>query len=182
MFARYPKMSMTLFAGIISFPYMEKAMYPERKTFEDGRKAGMEEAKRDAFDQGKLEGRNKGYGEARRELRKLAEGAVEKTFRHIESDAKKLQPDIYLQEKTKIALLPKWNLVLLGDKYVVRHTLRAECSKAWLMTKSDSDEMDRQIETMLTVDADKIDIARSKVKQETLRNIDSYSSLIRRQN
>lgn len=147
--------------AIIAFPYIEKVkecLYPS-KTFKEG----------------KIEG----YEDAKKELHAAAKNAVAKTFKYIKNDADESSTvkDIFLQDKIKIMILPQWELELLGDEYIVRSPFRASWKKAWLMTKSDSHEMDRQIEALLSgtkfsVNLDKTGITRQEIIQSTHRMID----------
>jgi hypothetical protein len=67
--------------------------------------------------------------------------------------------------------------MLLGDKYIVRSPLRASWNIAWLMTESDSDEIDRQIEIMLSgtkfaIDPVTTGLLKREINQSTHRIID----------
>ena len=144
--------------GIVAFPYVTKYLYPP-KTFE--------------------EGKIQGYEDAREELRTAAKSAVAKTFEYIKNDAKNPSSvtDTYLEDKIKIVILPRWELQLLGDKYIVRSPFRASWNNAWLMTESDSDEIDRQIEVMLrgtkfAMDLNKTGLMRREIINSTHRIID----------
>jgi hypothetical protein len=122
------------------------------------------------------EGKECGYNEARRELRKHATQSAEKTLKYIEKDAILLKngeqciPDIYLQEKIKIALLPQWNITLLGDKYVCRCPLRASWTDAWVLTEEDSNKIDEKIENMFIgtkFELNNMEVAKAKKQIKT---------------
>ena len=93
-----------------------------------------------------------GYDKARTEIQLQSQKAVSKTLHYIEDDYNtiansktSLVPDQFIQGKIKILLLPKYNLNLLGDDYVIRQTLRPDFKNAWIMTKEDSEYMDKVI-------------------------------------
>lgn len=122
------------------------------------------------------EGKDYGYNEARRELRKHAIQSAKKTLKYIEKDAILLKngeeciPDIYLQEKIKIALLPQWNITLLGDKYVCRCPLRADWTDAWILTEEDSNKIDTNIENMFIgtkLELNNMEVAKAKKQIKT---------------
>ena len=168
MFAEYSKTTTTFIVGIITFPYalqVQKCIYPP-KTYEDGKKDG--------------------YDQAKQELRNVAKVAVSKTIGYIDADVRRIEEnvavaDLYLEEKVKIAILPRWNLELLGDKFVVRRPLHAHWNNAWFMTEEDSQEIDNNIQEMLIgtkfeMDPNKTELSK-RVIQDGIQHIVNEQSV-----
>lgn len=123
------------------------------------------------------EGKECGYNEAKQELKKQAIKSAEKTLKYIEKDAILLKqngerciPSIYLQEKIKIALLPRWNMTLFGDKYVCRCPLRADWTNVWFLTEEDSNKIDEKIENMFIgtkFELNNLEVSKAKTQIKT---------------
>ena len=137
----------------------------QKKTFETGRQDGLSI------------GREEGYAKARNELQSLAILNCNRTMQYNEKDAKlikesgvdKIAP-AFLEDKVKMSLLPRWNLTLLGDNYIVRRPLRADWNDAWFMTEKYSERIDTDIQDMLKgtsfeIDPTKKEIAKRKIAQ-----------------
>jgi hypothetical protein len=101
-----------------------------------------------------LYGKDQGYDQAKKELYTMAKKAAVKTISYTKKDIERTKSGfvvdkVYMKDRAKISLLPRWELELLGDKYIVRQPLREEWDTAWLMTESDSRDLDYQIELSL---------------------------------
>ena len=157
MFTKYPEIMTFIYIVAIGLPYVlpvYQYLY-QPKTFEDGKKEG--------------------YEKARHEVRNAAKAAVATTYKYIDKDTKLIKDnapvaDKWLKDKILIAILPRWNLDLLGDKYIVRRPLRAEVNDAWLMTEEDSQEMDEKIQIVLSgtkyeVDPSMVGLSKDEIQQ-----------------
>ena len=116
-----------------------------------------------------------GYNQAKKDIQKQAANALEKTLVHIAKDNKKLDekkvvPSVYFDERRQMLLLPRYNLKLLGDDYIVRKPLRGDWTDAWFMTASASEYLDRRIRENLSkasvsFDEDKISLAKREISK-----------------
>jgi hypothetical protein len=173
MFQKFPRFTTAVVIIFVGFPYgfpLYQYLYPP-KTFEDGERQGM------------LNARDK--------IKSLAKDKCTRTRNYIKDDALKIKngeialiSEKDLEGKIKIAILPRWNLTLLDDKYVVRMPLKADWNEAWLMTEEESNEIDIEIEEMLkdTKFAIKGDIkkqAKGNISNAAHRTIDEHVSKMR---
>lgn len=137
----------------------------QKKTFENGRQESLSI------------GREEGYAKARNELQALAKLNCEKTMQYNEKDANlikegamdKIAPE-FLEDKVKMFILPRWNLTLLGDNYIVRRPLRADWNDAWFMTEKDSERIDTDIQDMLKGTTFEIDPAKKEITKRKIAN------------
>jgi hypothetical protein len=132
------------------------------------------------------DGINDGYAQAKKELQDNAKKNVKSTLFYIEQDANNIKnnitvSDLFLEEKINIALLPRWELNLLGDNYIVRQPLHHDWKKAWLMTKEDSNTLDQQIynilqDTKFAIDENKVEISKKQIKEEIQCSLYKHSN------
>lgn len=117
------------------------------------------------------EGKKVGYEKAKREVNEAAARAVRRTMEYIDEDIRsvetgKVVPPVFLLDKYKMLLLPRWNLTLLGQEYVVRHPLHRKFNGAWFMTVEDSKRMDKKIVDLLKLDKEEVGLAQIAVRDE----------------
>lgn len=100
--------------------------------------------------------KNNGYDVARQELQEQARIASARTLGYIEKDKAIIRDRgfaaidaAFMKERINIALLPKWEIKLLGDIYIIRRPLRDDWKIAWIMTEKDSENIDKEIEEMM---------------------------------
>lgn len=170
MFERFPRATFLLAAGFIGLPYVKpvKDFFIPPKSYEDGKK----------------DGEKYGYDKARKELRDMAENKVVRTMDYINGDKKKIEAkeevaDAYLKGKVAIHLLPRWDLKLLGDDYIVRRPLYAQNNEAFFMTRAHSENMDTSIRDTLSkteydIDEVKIGLAQNALKHDIQNLILGY--------
>ena len=176
MFHRFPRTTTTAVLLVIGYPYGEKLThiwYPP-KTFEDGKREGFQAAKN--------------------ELISLAHRNCKQTLEYIEEDAARIKDgrrdsiaNVFLEDKIKIAILPRWNLSLLGDNYVVRRPLRAEANDAWFMTEESSRIIDEKIQNMFMgtefeINPVKKDISKREIAQAVQRVIETEANTVLQRN
>ena len=90
-----------------------------------------------------------GYAMARAELKRVAESCSKDSMPREEHKLE-LAPEVFQEgAAVRVAGLPRWTLRLLGDKYVVRGSLRAEADRAWFLTERDSSRMDHMLAELL---------------------------------
>ena len=179
MFNRFPRITTTAVLLVIGYPYGEKftQMWYPPKTFEQG----LEEGKRE------------GFQTAKNELISLAHRNCKQTLEYIEQDAARIKDgrrdsiaNVFLEDKIKIAILPRWNLSLLGDNYVVRRPLRADVNDAWFMTEESSRIIDDKIQKMFTdtefeINPVKKDISKREIAQAVQRIIETQAKSVLQQ-
>lgn len=100
-------------------------------------------------------GKKDGYEKARKEIQLKAENAVKKTNQYVLQDLNSIKTGndvewVYIKDKLKILLLPRFQISLLGDEYVFRYNLRSEWNEAWLLKKDDSKILDKNILQLLS--------------------------------
>ena len=177
MFNRFPRITTTAVLMVIGYPYGEKIAqklwYPPK-----------------TFEQGLEEGKHEGFQNARNELFSLAHRNCKQTLEYIEEDATSMKDgrqdsiaNVFLEDKVKIAILPRWKLSLLGDNYVIRHPLRAEVNDAWFMTEENSRIIDDKIQKMLMdtefeINPVKKDISKREIAHAVQRVIETHAKTV----
>lgn len=138
MFEKYPKVATCLIGFIVVAPYIPHALN------------GLNVYKT-VYEKGKKDG----YQKARKEIQTKAEEAIKKTNDYVSEDLKSVCDGNhieweYVKDKLKILLLPRFQTTLLGDEYVFRYNLKSSWNTAWLLKKSDSETLDKNIMLLLS--------------------------------
>jgi hypothetical protein len=151
MIKEFPKTTMAVVVATWMIPSAFSLYNMIKPSYNDGLKEGYDNANKDYND-----GLKEGYDNAKKEFRnnamkslKITNGYADDNIRSMESNESHL-PREYIVSSLHLICLPKWQLEVFGEDYIVRATSDLKQKNAWIMPAKESRELDSKLRKIVS--------------------------------
>ena len=108
------------------------------------------------------------HKDAKKEFHQKCVDSIHKSMENADKnleilDSNKVLNDTYVKGSLLLLILPKWELVVFGEQYVVRATPYLKYTTAWIVPKKESDELDRKLQKVVLLSLGK-DMSQMKIE------------------